>query len=157
MCCDQLYEGLQEGEDAKSTPGYAPVIEWGTLHINMNIIAQGSLYSMQVDFTNAFIQVPLEWPMYMTLPPGLANQPEYQDKVLKLNWSLYGHKYAANLFYADLEILIEKLGFWVSNHDHCLFLWKDCITVTWLYDAIIIAEEEDKATAIIEKIWHGIR
>jgi len=28
---DQMYEGLNEGKDVKSTSGYAPVIDWGTI------------------------------------------------------------------------------------------------------------------------------
>ena len=119
----------------------------------MNLISQGSLYSTQVDFKNAFVQAPLERPMYMTLPPGLADQPQYQDKVLKLKRSLYGHKYAAKLFYELIrKVLVERMGFRVSNHDHCLFLWEDCIIITWVDDAIIITKEEGKANAIIEEM-----
>jgi len=91
--------------------------------------------------------------MYMTLPPGLADQPQYHDKVLKLKRSLYSHKYAAKLFYELIrKVLVEKMGFQVSNHDHCLFLWEDCIIITWVDDAIIITKEEGKANAIIEEM-----
>jgi len=63
MCGNQMYEGLQEGKDTKSTPGYAPVIDWGTLCIMLNLSTQDCLYSTQVDFKNAFMQAPLERPI----------------------------------------------------------------------------------------------
>jgi len=70
--------------------------------------------------------------MYMNLPPGLKGLAQYQGKILKLGWSLYGHRYAAKLFYKLIQkVLVGQLGYKVSPHDHCLFLQKDCITVTW--------------------------
>jgi len=68
---DKMYEGLKEGEGAKETSGYAPVIDWGTLRILLSLTIQYSLHTTQVDFKNAFVQAPLERPMYMHLPPGL--------------------------------------------------------------------------------------
>jgi len=91
--------------------------------------------------------------MSMSLPPGFSDIPEYQDKVLQLDWSLYSCKYAAKLFYELIQkVLVNKLGFWVSKHDHCLFIWKDCIIITWVDDAIIITKEPGKANWIIEDI-----
>jgi len=68
---DKMYEGLKEGEGAKETSGYAPVIDWGTLHIILSLTIQYGLHMTQVDFKNAFVQAPLKRPMYMHLPPGL--------------------------------------------------------------------------------------
>jgi len=47
----------------------------------------------------------------------------------------------------------------VSPHDHCLFIRKDCIIVTWVDDAIILTKPDDKGKAdkIIEDIrTHGL-
>jgi len=157
---DKMYEGLNEGETAKETSGYAPVIDWGTLRIILNLKMHFGLSSTQVDFKNAFVQAKLDRPMYMNLPPGLNNLPAFKDKVLRLNRSLYGHRYAAKLFYELIRrVLVEKLGFRVSPHDHCLFIRKDCIIVTWVDDAIILTKPEDKGKAdqIIEEIKkHGL-
>jgi len=65
-----MYEGLKEGEGAKETSGYSPVIDWGTLRILLSLTIQYGLHTTQVDFKNAFVQAPLERPMYMNLPPG---------------------------------------------------------------------------------------
>ena len=94
-----MYEGLKEGEGAKETSGYSPVIDWGTLRILLSLTIQYGLHTTQVDFKNAFVQAPLEWPMYMNLPPGLSEAPHLKGKILCLKWSLYGHRYVAKLFY----------------------------------------------------------
>jgi len=157
---DQMYEGLKEGETAKETSGYAPVIDWGTLRLILNLKMQHDMLSTQVDFKNAFVQAALDRPMYMNLPPGLNGLPQYQDKVLRLGRSLYGHRYAAKLFYELIRgVLVGKLGFKVSPHDHCLFLRKDCIIVTWVDDAIILTKPNDldKADKLIDEIRaHGL-
>jgi len=153
---DQMYKGLREGDDT-SNSGYAPVIDWGTLRIILNLMVQENLHSTQVDFKNAFVQAPLERPMYMNLPPGLQDLGMYKDKVLQLNRSLYGSKYATKLFYELIRDVLIKLKFRVSTHDHCLFIRHDCIIVTWVDDAIILTKEQGKADQIIADIQkHGL-
>jgi len=66
-----MYKGLKEGKGAEETLGYSPVIDWGTLQIILSLTIQYNLHTMQVDFKNAFIQAPLDRPMYMNLLPGL--------------------------------------------------------------------------------------
>jgi len=91
--------------------------------------------------------------MYMNLPPSLQGKPGFKGKVLWLNRSLYGHRYAAKLFYELIcKVLVGKLNFQVSPHDHCLFIQKDCLIVTWVDDAIIITKEQHVADTIIEEI-----
>jgi len=148
-----MYEGLKEGEKAKETSSYAPVIDWGTLRILLSLSIQYNLHTTQVDFKNAFVQAPLERPMYMHLPPGLQEAPQYKGKILRLGWSLYGHRYVAKLFYELLcRILVEKLNFQVSPHDHCLFIWHDCLIVTWVDDTILITKTPGVADTIIKAI-----
>jgi len=79
---DKMYKGLKEGETAKETSRYAPVIDWGTLQLIMNFKMQHNLHSMQVDFKNAFVQAALDRAMFMNLPPGLNGLPQYQNKIL---------------------------------------------------------------------------
>jgi len=148
-----MYEGLCEGECVKETSGYSPIINWGTLHILLSLTIQYGLHMTQVDFKNAFVQLPLERPMYMYMPPGLWEAPQYRSKILCLGHSLYGHQYAAKLFYKLLCcILVEKLNFCISPHNHCLFIRHDCLLVTWVDDAILITKEKKVAEGIIEAI-----
>ena len=148
-----MYEGLSEGEGAKERSGYSPVVDWGTLRILFSLTLQYNLCTTQVDFKNAFVQAPLDRPMYMNLPPGLYGKKGFEGKVLRLNRSLYGHRYAAKLFYELIrKVLVGKLNFRVSPHDHCLFIRSDCLIVTWVDDAIIITKEQAVADTVIDAI-----
>jgi len=91
--------------------------------------------------------------MYMNLPPGLYGKKGFEGKVLRLNRSLYGHRYAAKLFYELIrKVLVGKLNFRVSPHNHCLFIRSDCLIVTWVDDAIIITKEQAVADTVIDAI-----
>jgi len=50
------------------------------------------------------------------------------------------------------RILGKKLNFRVSPHDHCLFIWDDCLIVTWVDDAILITKTPRVADDIIKAI-----
>ena len=119
-----MYEGLREGETAKETSGYAPVVEWGTLRMLLTLVVQHDLHTTQVDFHTAFTQAPLERPMFMELPQGLRDDPKFDGKILQLDRSLYGHRYGAKLFYKLIQdaLTSKELGFTCSTNDHCLFL-----------------------------------
>jgi len=91
--------------------------------------------------------------MFMNLPLGLNDAPHLKGNFLWLKWSLYGHRYAAKLFYELLrKILVEKLHFQVSPHDHCLFIHHDCLIVTWVNDMILITKTPGVADEIIKAI-----
>ena len=149
---DQMYEGLHEGELAKDSDGYAPVIEWGTLRLLLTLVTQHQLVTTQVDFRNAFTQAPLDRPMFMELPQGLKEIPKYKNKVFQLDRSLYGHVFAARLFYKLIRTALtgpDGLGFECSINDLCLFIRKDCIIITWVDDAVIISKDPKTADKII--------
>jgi hypothetical protein len=115
-----MREGLTGDTSADEQDGYSPVVDWATIHMMMTVSVKYSLHDTQVDFNNTFIQAPLKEPMFMSLPPGFDQQT---GQCLRLTQSLYGHKFAAKLFYELLRAtLTDQLGFYVSPSDHCLFI-----------------------------------
>ena len=122
---DRQREGLEEGETVEESDGYSPVVDWGTLRLLLTLSIQHNLKTTQVDFHNAFVQSPLDRPMYMEYPEGMKNHPKYKGKILKLKRSLYGHKFAAKLFYKLLVKNLGKLNMKPSSLDHCLFVGKE--------------------------------
>jgi hypothetical protein len=115
-------------------------------------VVQNNLVTTQVDFRNAFTQAPLERPMFMGLPDGLRDLPQYKDKIFQLDRSLYGHRFAAKLFYELLRKALtgkDGLGFECSVNDSCLFIRHDCIIITWVDDAIIISKDPKVADQVI--------
>jgi hypothetical protein len=106
------------------------------------------LHATQVDFNNALVQAPLKEPMFMSLPPGFNQQAGH---CLRLTKSLYGHKFAAKLFYELLrDTLTDKLRFYVSPSDHCLFIHHDCIIINWVDDQLLLTKDPAVALEIVE-------
>jgi hypothetical protein len=94
---DRQTEGLIEGQSIKYVDGYSPVVDWGTLQTLLMMSVQFDLIMTQIDFNQAFVQAPLQCPMYCELPPGIKDQPQFVNNILELHWSLYGHKFVAKL------------------------------------------------------------
>ena len=103
LCGDKMVEGLEEGVSADETSGYAPVIDWGTIRMLLTLTVNFNLRTTAVDFCSAFIQAKLDWPFYAQIPPYLDTFPQYAGKILKIKRSLYGHRFAAHLFYELLH------------------------------------------------------
>jgi hypothetical protein len=145
---DQMREGLTGNESADEQDGYSPVVVWATTRMMLTVSVKYGLHATQVDFNNAFVQAPLKEPMFMSLPPGFDQQTGH---CLRLTKSLYGHKFAAKLFYELLrDTLTDKLGFYVSPSDHCLFIRHDCIIINWVDDQLLLTKDPAVALEIVE-------
>ena len=152
---DKMLEGIEEGKTADETDGYAPVVDWGVIRMLLTLSVNFNLKTTSVDFRNAFVTAPLERPLYMEIPQGLTDIPALQGKVLRLKRSLYGHRFAAKLFYDLLKKTLTKpkkqggMGFALSPNDHCLFIREDAIIISWVDDAVILHKEPSVADSII--------
>ena len=87
---DKMIEGLEEGKSTNETSGYAPVVYWGTIQMLLTMSVNFDLKTTAVDFRNAFTQKKLDRPHYSSMPPMIADFPEYQGKILRVKRSLYG-------------------------------------------------------------------
>ena len=150
---DRMREQVVNQTTGVHQTGYSPVVEWSTLRMLLALSVQYNLFTTQVDFKNAFVQASLDEPLYMSLPPGMQHDPRYSGSVLEVSKSLYGHKFAAKMFYELLRSnLVDKMNFTVSKHDHCLFLREDCMIVIWIDDAILLTKEETTADKVIGEL-----
>ena len=75
---------------------YAPVVLWLTVQIVMVISLLLQLEFVQVDYTAAFIQAPIEDEVYVAIFCGYKKQ----GKVYNLSRGLYGLKQAARIFFS---------------------------------------------------------
>lgn len=134
---------------------YAPVVDWGTIRLVFSLAVNYGLHTQQIDFKNAFVQSTLPEPFFLELPPGpFRNNPDYKDKILKVQKSLYGDRRAPRLWYDHLRSALtsEKYGFVVSELDPCLFLKDDLIIVVYVDDAIIVSKDSSKVDDIIQTL-----
>ena len=83
--------------------------------VNLSMILD--LETQQVDYTNAFCQVPLDQTVFVELPAGF----ESPNKVLLLQISVYGLRQSPLNFYNYLRQCLESRGFVKSSHDNYLF------------------------------------
>jgi hypothetical protein len=93
---DQMREGLTGDASANEQDGYSPVVDWDTICMILTVSVKYGLHVTQVDFNNTFVQATLKELMFMSLPPGFDQQT---GQCIRLTRSLYGHKFAAKLFY----------------------------------------------------------
>lgn len=155
---DKMIEGLEEGKSADETSGYAPVVDWGTIRMLLTMTVNFNLRTTAIDFRSAFISATLERPFYASMPPYVNTFPQYAGKLLMIKKSLYGHRFAAKLFYEMLRDNMVKprdkggLGFKLSLNDHCLFLRDDAILISWVDDAVIVHRDPQVANQIIKDL-----
>ena len=95
-----------------------------------------------MDGANSFAQVKLKEDVYIESPRGFGRKNK-QDKVLKLNSSLYGLWQAPKTFFEKLREYSKERGFIQSQIDKCIFLNKDMICVVYI-DATIVAGPASK-------------
>jgi hypothetical protein len=116
----------------------------------LTVSVKYGLHATQVDFNNDFVQAPLKEPMFMSLLPGFDQQT---GQCLCLTKSLYGHKFAAKLFYELLrDTLTDQLGFYISPIYHCLFVQHHCIIINWVDNQLLLTKDPAVALEIVEVI-----
>ena len=135
-----------EGVDFFDT--YAPVVSWLTVRIVMIISLILRLESVQVDYTAAFIQAPIDDEVYVEMPRGYREH----GKVYKLNRGLYGLKQAARNFFLYLQDKLEEQGFKQSNLDACLFLHERMLVLVYIDDCIFFSSSKEDITDMLKKL-----
>ena len=79
---------------------YAPVAMWSSIRMLTVLSLQQKWVTKQIDFSNAFVQAPLEKDIYVALPALFEDSSgiDPKDLCLKLKKSLYGLKEAPKLW-----------------------------------------------------------
>ncbi|KAM0002197.1 putative RNA-directed DNA polymerase [Helianthus debilis subsp. tardiflorus] len=109
-----------EGIDFHDT--FAPVAKLVTVRTLLAVAVKRGWHTHQLDVNNAFLHGDLDEDIYMKVPQGF--QKEGDNRVCKLNKSLYGLKQASRNWYQKFTTSLQNLGFKSSKADHSLFLFK---------------------------------
>ena len=104
---------LQRLDDNDST--FSPVVDWSTVRLLFILTVAQRLKSRTIDFNAAFVQSDLPEPIYLELPPGYTVPNE--DKVYRVDKSLYGDVRAARLWYKHLTL--SRTGYH-RHPSHCI-------------------------------------
>ena len=127
---------------------FAPVIDWPTVRLLLNLSIQHKLHTVSIDFKNAFVQSDLPEPFYVNLPQGYGTGQ--RDKVLEVTKSLYGDCRAPRLWYDYLREKLEQIGLKPDGSDPCLFIGLGCVMITYVDDAVICGHDEASVNRILE-------
>ena len=118
--CFQVF-GLDFGDT------YAPVARMTSVRYTLALSVLLSLGISGVDFTNAFLNAPLDHEVYVEAAPG--QQPLPQGMVYRLQRALYGLKQSPREWNATLHtFMTEKCGYRQLQSEHCLYIKMDIAT-----------------------------
>ena len=120
---------------------FSPVARMETIRIVIAIaLARGhSLY--QMDVKNAYLNGKIDRDIYMCNIPGYSENNN--NKVLKLNKSLYGLKQAGRLWNEEFCKFMKEVGFKQSRADPCVFYNDKTIVCLYVDDITMAGSDED--------------
>ncbi len=139
----------------------APAPRLTTVRLMLSYAAKNDLDVELVDVKTAFLHAVQSNQVYMHLPPGWRDRPEFLDdagmpKVALLLKSLYGAADAPAAWYNCLRNWLRSQGFRHNPHDPCLHsVFKDgkqLFILHWTDDLLIIGEQ-----SLISEFKNNIR
>ena len=115
-----------KGIDFEET--FAPVTKLSSLRAILALAAELDLEAHQMDVKSAYLNEKLEEEIYMEPPPGF-DIPE--GMVLKLNKAFYGTKQGGRVWYKNVKVELEKMGYNRTEVDHAVFVrYRDSVVST---------------------------
>ncbi|GJZ58124.1 putative ribonuclease H-like domain-containing protein [Tanacetum coccineum] len=112
----------------------------------------------QIDAKSAFLYGKIEEEVYVCQPPGFED-PEFPDKVYKVEKELYGLHQAPRAWYETLSTYLLDNGFQRGQIDKNLFIKRiksDILLVQVYVDDIIFGSTKKELCTDFEKLMHKI-
>ena len=140
--------GDQQIEEVDFFDTFAPVVQWSTVRILLVISLYLGMKSRQVDYTNAFVQAPIETEVYIEYPKLF----ERKGYVLKLKRSVYGLRQSPKNFYTFLREGLEARGWKASEYDPCLFYRNGMVCLIYVDDCLFFGATEELIDECIKEL-----
>lgn len=107
-----------QGIDFNET--FAPVAKFTSIRILLALAAKHDLEMHQMDVNTAFLNGDLKEEIYMQQPEGFI-QAGQEDKVCKLQRSIYGLKQAGRSWYDKIDASLSDMGLTRAHADNCVY------------------------------------
>jgi hypothetical protein len=120
---------------------YSPVASWNSVRMFLTLTALHGWHTKQIDFVQAFTQVPIEETFYMKFPAGVELEDESDPRkyVLQIHCNIYGQKQAGRVWNQYLATkLVKELGFKQSKVDECVFCRGKTLYVLCTGDSLLV-------------------
>ena len=121
---------------------YAPVARMTTLRYVLALASLLHLQTTSVDFTNAFLNAPLDEDVYINAPPGTPELP--RGYVYKVQRALYGLKQSPRAWNITLnDFMVKQCDFRQLKVEKCMYIKRNrdgtCVLVCLYVDDLVIA------------------
>ena len=143
---------LQTDVDVFDT--YAPVASWKSIRMLTILALQNNWDIKQIDFSNAFVQAPMERDVYISLPQLFTsyNGTPASELCMKLNKSLYGLREAPKLWNDHLAKALHKAGFSQSAHDPGVYYGHGMALAVYVDDVLLFGPCAKEMSAVIKEL-----
>jgi len=138
---------------------------WSTVCLVLILSLLTGLQSRQIDYIQAYTQVPLDYDLYMRIPAGFHvtdHSPSFsdgkwtnsddRDYVLKLKKNLCGLEQAGSNWFCMLREGLLTYRFMQSKIDSCLFLRKDIILIVYVDDCFLFVRKPKTLDKLISSL-----
>jgi len=144
-------KGFSQTQGIDYDETFAPVAKFNSIRTLIALAAEHDLELHQMDVKTAFLNGNLEEDIYMQQPEGFVKKGE-QNKVCKLQRSLYGLKQAGRAWYQMIDNTLIQMGFKRTHADNCIYVFnKDgvlMIMAIYVDDLIMLANNLQSLNAL---------
>ncbi|GJW25733.1 putative ribonuclease H-like domain-containing protein [Tanacetum coccineum] len=149
-------QGYKQEEGIDYDEVFAPVARIEAIRLFLAYASFMNFVVYQMDVKSAFLYGTIEEEVYVSQPPGFVD-PEFPNKVYKVEKALYGLHQAPRAWYETLSTYLLDNGFYRGQIDKTLFIKrvKDDILLVQVYvDDIIFGSTKKSLCTDFEQIMH---
>ncbi|GJY16986.1 putative ribonuclease H-like domain-containing protein [Tanacetum coccineum] len=149
-------QGYTQEEGIDYDEVFAPVARIEAIRLFLAYASFKDFVVYQMDVKSAFLYGKIEEEVYVCQPPGFED-PDFPDRVYKVEKALYGLHQAPRAWYETLSTYLLENGFQRGQIDKTLFIKRDQgdILIVQVYvDDIIFGSTKKKLCIKFEKMMH---
>ncbi|GJY38246.1 putative ribonuclease H-like domain-containing protein [Tanacetum coccineum] len=149
-------QGYTQEEGIDYDEVFAPVARIESIRFFLAYASFKDFVVYQMDVKSAFLYGKIEEEVYVCQPPGFED-PEFPDKVYKVEKALYGLHQAPRAWYETLSTYLLDNGFQRGQIDKTLFIKRiksDILLVQVYVDDIIFGSTKKELCTDFEKLMH---
>ncbi|GJW09388.1 putative ribonuclease H-like domain-containing protein [Tanacetum coccineum] len=149
-------QGYTQEEGIDYDEVFAPVARIKAIRLFLAYASFKDFMVYQMDVKSAFLYGKIEEEVYVCQPPGFED-PDFPDRVYKVEKALYGLHQAPRAWYETLSTYLLDNGFQRGKIDKTLFIKRhkgDILLVQVYVDNIIFGSTKKELCITLEKLMH---
>ncbi|GKC20068.1 putative ribonuclease H-like domain-containing protein, partial [Tanacetum coccineum] len=147
-------QGYTQEEGIDYDEVFAPIARIEAIRLFLDYASFMGFIVYQMDVKSAFLYGTIEEEVYVCQPPGFED-PQFPDKVYKVEKALYGLHQAPRAWFETLSTYLLKNGFRRGTIDTTLFIKKDKGDIMLVYvDDIIFGSTKKSLCVEFEQMTH---